>query len=121
MGKPGASIAALCLAVGALPWAAAASAPGPGGGDLDAVKKSGVLRHLGVPYARFVSGEGEGLDVEMMRAFAAHLGRALRVRGDQLDGRARRPHRTQGLGEGARPGPRGAPRSGVTSSPPGSR
>jgi ABC-type amino acid transport substrate-binding protein len=46
----------------------------PGGGDLDAVKQRGVLRHLGVPYARFVSGRGDGLDVDLLRAFAAHLG-----------------------------------------------
>jgi ABC-type amino acid transport substrate-binding protein len=74
MGRSGAFIAALCLAAGAPLWPAGASAPGPGGGDLDAVKARGVLRHLGVPYARFVSGGGEGFDVEMMRAFAAHLG-----------------------------------------------
>jgi ABC-type amino acid transport substrate-binding protein len=74
MGRPGAVIAVLCLAAGAPLWPAGASASGPGGGDLDAVKASGVLRHLGVPYARFVSGGGEGFDVEMIRAFAAHLG-----------------------------------------------
>jgi ABC-type amino acid transport substrate-binding protein len=74
MGRPGAVIAVLCLAAGAPLWPAGASASGPGGGDLDAVKASGVLRHLGVPYARFVSGGGEGFDVEMIRAFAAQLG-----------------------------------------------
>ncbi|WP_295389593.1 transporter substrate-binding domain-containing protein [uncultured Thiodictyon sp.] len=43
-------------------------------GALDEVKERGVLRHLGVPYANFVTGAGDGMDVELMRAFAAHLG-----------------------------------------------
>ncbi|MEW6120747.1 MAG: transporter substrate-binding domain-containing protein [Pseudomonadota bacterium] len=43
-------------------------------GDLDAVRQAGVLRHLGVPYANFVTGSGDGLDVELMRGFARHLG-----------------------------------------------
>ena len=34
----------------------------------------GTLRHLGVPYAHFVTGSGDGLDVELVRLFAAHLG-----------------------------------------------
>ena len=42
--------------------------------DLDAVKHSGVLRHLGIPYANFVTGSGDGMDVEIARAFARHLG-----------------------------------------------
>jgi ABC-type amino acid transport substrate-binding protein len=42
--------------------------------DLPDVKKSGVLRHLGVPYANFVTDKADGLDVELMRLFAAHLG-----------------------------------------------
>jgi ABC-type amino acid transport substrate-binding protein len=33
-----------------------------------------VLRHLGVPYASFVSGKGDGLDVELIQGFAAELG-----------------------------------------------
>ncbi|MCF8109822.1 MAG: hypothetical protein K9J81_12635 [Desulfohalobiaceae bacterium] len=48
-------------------------APGYASG-LDEVKKSGVLRHLGVPYAHFVTGSGDGLDVELMRLFADRLG-----------------------------------------------
>jgi ABC-type amino acid transport substrate-binding protein len=43
-------------------------------GGLDEVKERGVLRHLGVPYANFVTGSGDGMDVELMRAFAKHLG-----------------------------------------------
>lgn len=49
--------------------------------DLDDIKADGVLRHIGVPYANFVSqykqgGETieSGLDVELMRGFAQHLG-----------------------------------------------
>lgn len=44
--------------------------------DLAEVKANGVLRHLGVPYAHFVTGgdSDPGLDVEVMRLFAKHLG-----------------------------------------------
>ena len=42
--------------------------------DLDEVKKAGVLRHLGIPYANFVTGAGDGMDVELMQRFAQHLG-----------------------------------------------
>lgn len=44
------------------------------GGDLAQVKKAGVLRHLGIPYANFVTGSGDGLDVEVAKMFARHLG-----------------------------------------------
>lgn len=44
------------------------------GGDLDDVLKAGKLRHIGIPYANFVSNQGDGLDVELMKQFAAHLG-----------------------------------------------
>ena len=43
-------------------------------GDLPEIKKAGVLRHLGVPYANFVTGSGDGLDVELIKLFADHLG-----------------------------------------------
>ncbi len=49
--------------------------------DLDDVKKSGVLRHIGVPYANFVSyiDQGKlqsltGLDVEIIKGFAKSIG-----------------------------------------------
>lgn len=64
---------ALC-AVLALLSPALAAAAGERGGDLDAVKRSGVLRHLGIPYANFVTGSGDGFDVELARMFAARLG-----------------------------------------------
>lgn len=42
--------------------------------DLKEIREQGVLRHLGVPYANFVSGSDQGLDVELMQLFARHLG-----------------------------------------------
>ncbi|RIZ53583.1 transporter substrate-binding domain-containing protein [Vibrio sp. PID23_8] len=49
--------------------------------ELQAIKESGVLRHIGVPYANFVSyiNQGEmktltGLDVEIIKGFADSLG-----------------------------------------------
>ena len=48
--------------------------PASAGGDLADIKERGVLRHLGVPYANFVSGAGDGMDVEMMQMFAKRLG-----------------------------------------------
>ncbi|MFH1628118.1 MAG: transporter substrate-binding domain-containing protein [Pseudomonadota bacterium] len=44
------------------------------GADLAEVKERGVLRHLGIPYANFVTGSGDGLDVEMVKRFAGYLG-----------------------------------------------
>lgn len=43
-------------------------------GDLKDVLKAGKLRHLGIPYANFVSNQGDGLDVEVMKLFATYLG-----------------------------------------------
>ena len=53
--------------------ASAAWAEAPGG-DLDAVRERGVLRHLGVRYANFVTGGGDGFDVDLMRRFAERIG-----------------------------------------------
>lgn len=44
------------------------------GADLEGVRKDGVLRHLGIPYAHFVTGSGDGLEVELVQLFAQHLG-----------------------------------------------
>jgi ABC-type amino acid transport substrate-binding protein len=44
------------------------------GADLKEIHKRGVLRHLGVPYANFVTGSGDGLDVELIELFAHYLG-----------------------------------------------
>lgn len=38
------------------------------------IKQRGTLLHLGVPYANFVTGSGDGLDVELMQLFAQYLG-----------------------------------------------
>lgn len=43
------------------------------GDDLPQIKKRGVLRHLGIPYANFVTGTGNGLDVEMVKLFAREI------------------------------------------------
>lgn len=42
--------------------------------DLAEIKARGELRHLGIRYANFVTGSGDGFDVELVRGFAAHLG-----------------------------------------------
>jgi ABC-type amino acid transport substrate-binding protein len=42
--------------------------------DLEDIQKRGVMIHLGVPYANFVTGSGDGLDVELMKLFAQDLG-----------------------------------------------
>ena len=42
--------------------------------DLQEIRTRGVLRHLGVPYANFVTGSGDGMDVEIVQLFARHLG-----------------------------------------------
>jgi len=42
--------------------------------DLDDVRQRGVLRHLGIPYANFVTGTGDGMDVELTTMFAGYLG-----------------------------------------------
>ncbi len=42
--------------------------------DLADVKASGVLRHLGIPYANFVTGSGDGFEVELTKLFAESLG-----------------------------------------------
>lgn len=52
-----------------LSWAAAAL-----GQDLARIKENGTLRHLGVPYANFVTGSGDGFSVELIQGFARYLG-----------------------------------------------
>ncbi len=42
--------------------------------DLKDIQQDGVIRHLGVPYANFVSGDGSGLDVELIQLFAKEIG-----------------------------------------------
>jgi len=59
-------LGSLGLLLGATPFLLA--------GDLADVQQRGVLRHLGVPYANFVTGAGDGMDVELMKGFAEYLG-----------------------------------------------
>jgi ABC-type amino acid transport substrate-binding protein len=42
--------------------------------DIDQIKARGELRHIGIKYANFVTGDGYGFDVELMQGFARHLG-----------------------------------------------
>ncbi len=42
--------------------------------DLAEIKASGVLRHLGVPYSNFVTGDGDGLDVDIIKLYASEIG-----------------------------------------------
>ncbi len=44
------------------------------GADLLEIQQRGVLRHLGVPYANFVTGTGDGLELELVQLFARHIG-----------------------------------------------
>jgi len=41
--------------------------------DLPEIKSKGEIRHLGIPYANFVTGAGDGFDVELMQGFAKHI------------------------------------------------
>lgn len=42
--------------------------------DLAEIKKRGEIRHIGIRYANFVTGAGDGLDVELMQGFAKRIG-----------------------------------------------
>jgi ABC-type amino acid transport substrate-binding protein len=42
--------------------------------DLDEILERGELRHLGIKYANFVTGSGDGFDVELVKGFAEELG-----------------------------------------------
>lgn len=43
-------------------------------GELSEIRQRGVLRHLGIPYANFITGSGDGLDEDIIKLFATHLG-----------------------------------------------
>ena len=43
-------------------------------GDLDDVKARGVPRHIGLPYANFNTGSGDGMEAELTKLFAKSLG-----------------------------------------------
>lgn len=42
--------------------------------DLAEIKARGELRHLGIRYANFVTGAGDGFDVELAQGFAKYIG-----------------------------------------------
>jgi ABC-type amino acid transport substrate-binding protein len=42
--------------------------------DLKDIQARGELRHLGIRYANFVTGDGDGFDVELVKGFARHIG-----------------------------------------------
>lgn len=42
--------------------------------DLQEIQARGELRHLGIRYANFVTGAGDGFDVELAQGFARHIG-----------------------------------------------
>jgi ABC-type amino acid transport substrate-binding protein len=42
--------------------------------DLQDIKADGVIRHLGIPYANFVTGSDDGMDVDLIKGFARHIG-----------------------------------------------
>jgi ABC-type amino acid transport substrate-binding protein len=42
--------------------------------DLHDIKADGVIKHLGIPYANFVTGSDDGMDVELIKGFAKHIG-----------------------------------------------
>ena len=42
--------------------------------DLKEIKARGELRHLCILYANFVTGSGDGFDVELVQGFAKHIG-----------------------------------------------
>lgn len=59
--------------------ALAACAAAATAADLDEIRARGELRHLGIHYANFVTGTGDGFDVELVQGFARHLGLRYRL------------------------------------------
>src|SRR5260370_7148147 len=45
-----------------------------GAADVAEIKQRGEIRHIGIRYANFVTGAGDGLDVELMQGFAKRIG-----------------------------------------------
>jgi hypothetical protein len=54
----------LTMVVASQAWAA----------DLKEIQARGEIRHLGIRYANFVTGDGDGFDVELVKGFAKHIG-----------------------------------------------
>lgn len=69
----------ITILVAALLATAASAGNGPAGvtppkHDLPEIQAAGQLRHLGIPYANFITGAGDGLDVELVKLFCRELG-----------------------------------------------
>ena len=43
-------------------------------GDLKDIQARGEIRHIGIKYANFVTGDGDGFDVELVQGFAKQIG-----------------------------------------------
>ncbi len=61
-----------CLLLASLLVSSAVSIAGAA--DLKDIRAKGELRHLGIKYANFVTGAGDGFDVELTQGFAKHIG-----------------------------------------------
>lgn len=42
--------------------------------DLKEIQARGEIRHIGIRYANFVTGDGDGFDVDLVKGFAKHIG-----------------------------------------------
>lgn len=60
-------LTALCMSVATVSTTVSAA-------DLAEIKARGELRHLGIRYANFVTGAGDGFDAEIVQGFATHIG-----------------------------------------------
>lgn len=60
--------------IAAVLMAAVTVAAAAWGGDLEDVRSRGVLRHIGIPYANFNTGSGDGMEADLTRLFAKSLG-----------------------------------------------
>lgn len=76
-------IVILLLLSGVLALGASASTPNadtpattvtPPKHDLPEIQAAGRLRHLGLPYANFITGAGDGLDVDLVKLFCQEIG-----------------------------------------------
>ena len=67
-------IASHCkMAIAAIAVGASVIAPAIAA-DLAEIQQRGQLRHIGIRYANFVTGSGDGFDVELMQGFAKAIG-----------------------------------------------
>ena len=79
----------LAIAMLVLATDSRAASPAQSPRDLSQIKAAGVLRHLGVPYANFVTGSGDDLDVELMQLFAKRTGLSMSMCGPAGERRSR--------------------------------